>query len=87
MVLHHLLQWIALNFTQCEEKARNVLGGSASDNNGMGSNGTEFLDQPERHPDYWDALLLFLLQGRTEQVMSPRFWTINFLFIQLNSPS
>ena len=68
MVLHHLLQWIALNFTQCEEKARNVLGGSSTDNNGIGANGAEYLDQPERHPDYWDAVLLFLLQGRTEQV-------------------
>ena len=67
MVLHHLLQWIALNFTQCEEKARNVLGGSTN-SEGMGQNGTDYLDQPERHPDYWDAVSLFLLQGRTEQV-------------------
>ena len=64
MVLHHLLQWIALNFTQCEEKARNVLSGTVTDGDDMGSSGTEYLDQPDRHPDYWDAVSLYILQGR-----------------------
>ena len=50
-MLHHLLQWIALNFTQCEEKARNVLGGTVTDGDDMGNNGADYLDQPERHPD------------------------------------
>ena len=67
MVLHHLLQWIALNFTQCEDKARNVLGGTVTDTDGMEHNGVDYLDQPERHPDYWDAVSLYILQGRTEQ--------------------
>ena len=66
MILHHLLQWISLNFMQCEEKARNVLGG-ASD--GAGQNGADYLDKPEHHPEFWDAVTLFLLQGRTEQVI------------------
>ena len=73
MVLHHLLQWIALNFTQCEEKARSVLGGASSDTDRVGQNGTDYLDQPERHPDYWDAVTLFLLQGGTEQVDCVQF--------------
>lgn len=67
MVLHHLLQWIALNFTQCEDKARNVLGGRPADADAIGQNGIDYLDQPQLHPDFWDAVVLFLLQGRTEQ--------------------
>ena len=66
MVLHHLLQWIALNFNQCDEKARNVLGGSSNGPENSENNGAEYLDRPEKHPDYWDAVSLFLLQGRPE---------------------
>ena len=62
VILPNLLQWVALHFPKCDEKARNVLGGA----NGEEENIEEYLEHPETHPDFWDAILLFLIQGRTE---------------------
>lgn len=62
VILPNLLQWVALHFPKCDEKARNVLGGA----NGEEENIDEYLENPETHPDFWDAILLFLIQGRTE---------------------
>jgi hypothetical protein len=53
------LHWIGQHFPQCDEKARNVLSGAA-DEDGMQSG--EFLDRPETHPDYWTAVLLYVVQ-------------------------
>ena len=61
VILPSLLQWISLHFPKCDEKARNVLGAT-----GDSENIDEYLENPESHPDFWDAILLYLLQGRTE---------------------
>jgi len=53
LVLPHLLHWISLHFTNCQDRARSVL-----------SQGS---DAPEDHADYWEAVTRFLLQGRTDQ--------------------
>lgn len=53
IILPQLVQWVSLHFPEADQKARHVL--------------TENPEQPEMHADFWDALLLFLLQGRTEQ--------------------
>jgi len=53
LVLPHLLHWVSLHFTACEERARSVL-----------SQGSE---SPEQHGDYWEAVTQFVLQGRLEQ--------------------
>ena len=53
IVLPQLIQWVSLHFPQADEKARNVL--------------TDLPEQPESHPDFWDALLLFLFQGKTKK--------------------
>jgi len=53
LVMPHLLQWISLHFPNCEDRARSVL-----------SQGS---DAPEQHADYWEAVIQFLLQGRTDQ--------------------
>jgi len=62
IVLPNLLQWISLHFPQCEERAKNVLngGGSGSEDNEMED------DKMETHPDFWDSITLFVLQGKVE---------------------
>ncbi len=62
VVLPSLLQWIALHFPQADEKAKNVL----SANGREGENVDEYLETPESHPDFWDAITLYVIQGRTE---------------------
>ncbi|TRY74421.1 hypothetical protein TCAL_10429 [Tigriopus californicus] len=53
IILPQLVQWCCLHFPEADQKARHVL--------------TENPEQPEMHAHFWDALLLFLIQGRTEQ--------------------
>jgi len=53
LVMPHLLHWVSLHFPRCQDLARSVL-----------SQGS---DAPEQHADYWEAVVQFLLQGRTEQ--------------------
>lgn len=53
IVLPQLLQWISLHFPAPEEQARDIL--------------TQNMECSESHPEYWDCLQLFLLQGRTDQ--------------------
>ena len=60
IVLPSLLQWIALHFPKCDEKARNVVGASG----GQEENVDEYLENPESHPDFWDAVLLYVIQGK-----------------------
>ena len=57
MVLQNLLQWISLHFPQCEERAKNVLNGGGGDVED---------DKMESHPDFWDSITLFVLQGKVE---------------------
>ena len=58
-VLQNLLQWISLHFPQCEDRAKNVLNGEM--------NGDEVMDDKmETHPDFWDSITLFILQGKIE---------------------
>ena len=63
VILPSLLQWISLHFPKCDEKARNVLGGTSSNPD---ENIEEYLETPESHPEFWDAILFYILQGRTE---------------------
>ena len=53
MVLPQLLQWVALHFPRAEELTRDIL--------------SQHLENPEASPEYWDAVALFVLQGRTDQ--------------------
>ena len=53
LVLPHLLHWISLHFTNCQDRARSVL-----------SQGS---DAPEDHADYWEAVTRFLLQVRASR--------------------
>ena len=53
MILPQLLQWISLHFPRAEELTRDVL--------------SEHPESPEVGPEYWDAITLFVLQGRTDQ--------------------
>ena len=54
MILPQLLQWISLHFPRAEELTRDVL--------------SEHPESPEAvGQDYWDAITLFVLQGRTDQ--------------------
>jgi len=62
IILPSLLQWISLHFPKCDEKAKNVLGASG----GQSENIDEYLENPESHPDFWDAVVLYVIQGRTE---------------------
>lgn len=55
IILPQLLGWIALHFPQADEQAREIL--------------TECPDSPESAATYWDTLILYLLQGRTEPAM------------------
>jgi len=67
IVLHDLLRWIALHFPQCEERAKNVLkggGGSGSEGEDEGNEMEE--NKMETHPDFWDAITLFVMQGKVE---------------------
>ncbi len=48
-----MLQWISLHFPRPEELTRDLL--------------SEHPDNPEVSPDYWDAIALYALQGRTDQ--------------------
>ena len=63
VILPSLLQWISLHFPNCDEKARNVLGATSSNPN---ENVEEYLETPESHPEFWEAILFYILQGRTE---------------------
>ena len=64
VILPGLLQWISLHFPKCDEMARNVLGATTSerDENQI----EEYLESPESHPEFWDAILFYIIQGRTE---------------------
>jgi hypothetical protein len=53
MILPQLLQWISLHFPRPEELTRDIL--------------SEHPENPEVSPEYWDAISLFVLQGRTDQ--------------------
>ena len=54
MILPQLLQWISLHFPKAEELTREIL--------------SEHPESPESvGQDYWDAITLFVLQGRTDQ--------------------
>ena len=62
-VIPQLLNWIGQHFPQCDEKARNVLAGSGSSNYEQDHEESgDFLERPETHPDYWDAIILYVLQ-------------------------
>jgi hypothetical protein len=61
-----LLQWIGLHFPNCDEKARNVLGATGGGSNPDSEMTEEYLENPESHPDFWEAIILFVVQGRTE---------------------
>ncbi|XP_040571097.1 nuclear pore complex protein Nup85 [Lepeophtheirus salmonis] len=56
IILPQLLQWITLHFQTCDELTRQILS-------------EDILERPETHPNYWKALILFLLQGRTDQAL------------------
>ena len=64
VILPGLLQWISLHFPKCDEMARNVLGATTSerDENQI----EEYLESPESYPEFWDAILFYIIQGRTE---------------------
>jgi len=65
VILPGLLQWISLHFPKCDEMARNVLGATTSDQ--IDENQIEeYLEAPESHPEFWDAILFYIIQGRTE---------------------
>jgi len=53
LVLPHLLHWLSLHFTGCEDRARSVL--------------SQTSEEPEQHAEYWEAVVRFVLQGRLEQ--------------------
>ena len=55
IILPQLLQWIELHFPQADDKTRQILSSA------------EASESPETHPDYWDAIVLFLMQGRRDQ--------------------
>ncbi len=63
IILPGLLQWIGLHFPSCDEKARNVLGATSATGEDQID---DQIENPETHPDYWEAIVLFVIQGRTE---------------------
>jgi len=66
VVLQNLLQWVSLHFPQCEEKAKNVLNGGGGGVDGDDDQDEMDEDKMETHPDFWEAITLFVLQGKTE---------------------
>ena len=64
IILPSLLQWISLHFPKCDDKARNVLGGTSDEDSDEKVD--EYLENPESHPDFWEAVILYVIQGRTE---------------------
>jgi hypothetical protein len=60
-IIPQLLNWIGQHFPLCDQKARNVLAGAADLDRDRDENG-DYLERPETHPDYWDAIILYVLQ-------------------------
>ncbi len=50
IILPQLLQWISFHFPQADEKCRLI--------------NAESPERPEAHPDFWEAMTIFILQGR-----------------------
>ena len=55
-MLPSLLQWIQYHFPQGETKTRKIL--------------QEEPERPEAHPDYWDALSIFISQGKKTEAQN-----------------
>ena len=58
---------ITYSIFQCEERAKNVLkGGGGSGSEGEDESNEMEENKMETHPDFWDAITLFVMQGKVE---------------------